>query len=76
MNATDPTPLSPQARADLIAVARARAVSLRAQAKAEFAKKMITGAMGHIRRISKFLAQTLAQARSENTGHRHTGTKG
>lgn len=75
MTAADSPSLSAQARADLIAAARARAVYLRQQAKAEFVEKVITGAATHIRRVSKFLVQTLVQARRNNTVHRHTGAK-
>ena len=66
MNATDPTPLSPQAHADLMDTARARAVCLREQAKAEFAEKVISGAAKHLSRLAAFLARTLASPHSKH----------
>jgi hypothetical protein len=76
MNAADSTPLSPQAHADLMDAARARAVQLRQQAKAEFVDKMIAGVTNSFLRLSKFFAQLLAMARRGMPAHRHTGVKG
>ncbi len=61
MNAADSTPLSPQARADLMAAARARAVHLRQQAKVEFVKKIFTDAAHHLRSLSNALVQKSAK---------------
>ncbi len=61
MKAADSTPLSPQARADLIATARARAVHLRVQAKAEFGKAIIRGATHLIRRVTQFFVRNPVQ---------------
>ena len=61
MNAVDSTTLSPQARADLMAAARARAVHLRQQAKAEFVKKIFTEAAHHLRSLSNALVQKSAK---------------
>ena len=61
MNAADLTPLSPQSHADLMDTARARAVHLRQQAKAEFGKAIIKGATHPIRSIREFVAQNRVQ---------------
>jgi hypothetical protein len=61
MNAADSTPLSPQAHADLMDAARARAVQLRQQAKAELVDKMIAGGRNLLRHLSELLARTLTR---------------
>ncbi len=61
MNAPYSTALTPQVRADLIASARARAVHLRQQAKAEFVKKIFTQTVHHLRSISNALVQKSAR---------------
>lgn len=69
MNAPHSTALTPQARADLIAAARARALHLRAQAKAEFVQKMIAGIRNLLSHLSKLFAGTLTRLHHPSGPH-------
>lgn len=57
MNAADSTPMSPNGHADLMDSARARAVHLRQQAKADFVNAIIRRAVHTLRSISNALVQ-------------------